>query len=379
MGIVFIISLMLGAVVLLSAASKMKEMSEKSNNTSLTDIIETHLPFKKVAVSVVLLILGTLVLVFSRMEGDFLPALSSQDTASSDSLTAMQSNITDDLWHAPDESTIPVGEEGELVRYGKELIAHTSKYLGPKGSVSAISNGMNCNNCHLDAGTRAWGNNYAAVFSTYPKYRERSGTTETIYKRVNDCFERSLNGKPLDSNSKEMKAIYAYIKWLGTGTSKGEKPKGSGIVELSYLDRSSDPAKGKIVYDAKCQSCHQADGQGTLNSDATEYTYPPLWGKNSYNHGAGLFRLSRFAGYVKANMPLGATHNSAQLTDEEAWDVAAYVNSQSRPSKDLSTDWPKIAAKPVDHPFGPFSDGFDEKQHKYGPFGPIKEKRNQNK
>jgi len=72
-------------------------------------------------------------------------------------------------------------------------------------------------------------------------------------------------------------------------------------------------------------------------------------------------------------------HGIYLSTDEEAWDVAAYVNSQSRPSKDLSADWPKIAAKPVDHPFGPFSDGFDEKQHKYGPFGPIKEKRNQNK
>jgi thiosulfate dehydrogenase len=77
-----------------------------------------------------------------------------------------------------------------------------------------------------------------------------------------------------------------------------------------------------------------------------------------------------------ANMPLGATHNRTQLSAEEAWDVAAYVNAQPRPGKDLSADWPKIAAKPIDHPFGPFADGFDAKQHKFGPFGPIKEKRN---
>jgi thiosulfate dehydrogenase len=82
---------------------------------------------------------------------------------------------------------------------------------------------------------------------------------------------------------------------------------------------------------------------------------------------------------VKANMPLGATHQSPQLTDEEAWDVAAYVNSQPRPGKDLGADWPKIAAKPIDHPFGPFADGFSENQHKYGPFGPIKAKRNSKK
>jgi thiosulfate dehydrogenase len=103
--------------------------------------------------------------------------------------------------------------------------------------------------------------------------------------------------------------------------------------------------------------------------------YPPLWGSNSYNNGAGLYRLSRFAGYVKANMPLGATYATPQLTDEEAWDVAAYINSMYRPKKDLSNDWPDISKKPIDHPFGPFADGFSEEQHKIGPFIPIKEKR----
>ena len=87
--------------------------------------------------------------------------------------------------------------------------------------------------------------------------------------------------------------------------------------------------------------------------------------------GAGLFRLSRFAGYVKANMPQGASWERPQLTDEEAWDVAAYVNAQPRPTKDLSTDWPDIAKKPVDHPFGPYKDPYSEQQHKFGPFGPI--------
>ncbi|MFI5206264.1 MAG: c-type cytochrome, partial [Candidatus Paceibacterales bacterium] len=92
---------------------------------------------------------------------------------------------------------------------------------------------------------------------------------------------------------------------------------------------------------------------------------------HSYNEGAGLLRLSRFAGFVKYNMPKGASFANLQLSDEESWDVAAYVNSQSRPKKDLSKDWPKIAGKPVDHPFGPFADAFTETQHKYGPFGPI--------
>jgi thiosulfate dehydrogenase len=65
------------------------------------------------------------------------------------------------------------------------------------------------------------------------------------------------------------------------------------------------------------------------------------------------------------------------LTVEESWDVAAYVNSQPRPNKDLSGDWPDISKKPIDHPFGPYADGFSEVQHKFGPFPPITAKREQ--
>jgi thiosulfate dehydrogenase len=105
-----------------------------------------------------------------------------------------------------------------------------------------------------------------------------------------------------------------------------------------------------------------------------------LWGNHSYNNGAGLYRLSRFAGYVKDNTPFAqATHKAPALTDEEAWDVAAFVNSQPRPQKDLSNDWPDISKKPFDHPFGPYSDDFNDRQHKYGPFQPIVDARNKRK
>jgi thiosulfate dehydrogenase len=288
----------------------------------------------------------------------------------------MDGNIasTDSTWVGPslyiDHSTL--GEERELIIYGQDLIAHTSRYLGPKGSVAQITNGMNCQNCHLQAGSKAWGNNFAAVFSTYPKFRDRSGQVETIYKRVADCMERSLNGTAVDSNSREFKAIYAYIKWLGQAVKKGEQPIGSGIEKLPYLDRAADPKKGQIVYTAQCQTCHGANGEGQLAADALEYTYPPLWGSHSYNDGAGLYRISNFAGYVKNNMPnLLTSHENPTLTEAESWDVAAYVNSQSRPHKDQSKDWPKFEKKPLDFPFGPYADSFSESQHKYGPFKPI--------
>jgi thiosulfate dehydrogenase len=277
-------------------------------------------------------------------------------------------------WTAPSlftDRTIQ-GEERALVIYGEELIANTAKYLGPNGSVAQITNGMNCQNCHLNAGRKKWGNNYGAVSANYPKFRDRSGSMESVFKRVSDCMERSLNGSALDSNAREMKAMIAYIKWVGHAVPKDSTPKGSGIKPPEYLERAASPEKGLVVYAAKCQSCHGANGEGQMAADAKSYTYPPLWGDHSYNTGAGLFRLSRFAGYVRDNMPFNqASHESPALSDEESWDVAAFVNSRPRPAKDLSKDWPNISKKPVDHPFGPYADGFTEQQHKFGPFKPI--------
>jgi thiosulfate dehydrogenase len=289
--------------------------------------------------------------------------------------TSTKSADTVEYWSAPDPGSISDPEKKKLVEYGQELIAHTSIYLGPNGSVAQMTNGMNCQNCHLDAGTRVFGNNYGSVASTYPKFRARSGSNEDIYKRVNDCFERSLNGKPLDTLSREMQAIKSYIEFLGSNVEKGTTAYGSGLKELAFLDRACDPAKGKDVYIAKCQSCHQADGSGQAKDGINEYLYPPLWGENSYNEGAGLYRISNFARYVKYNMPLGATHANPQLTDEEAWDLAAFVNSQPHPKAHFPADWPDVSKKPVDHPFGPYTDGFTEEQHKYGPFKPIVEHR----
>lgn len=277
------------------------------------------------------------------------------------------------LWRPMTMEAVIHEKDPEMIKYGRELVANTSQYLGPKGTVSPISNGMNCQNCHLDAGTRPWGNNYGAVLSTYPKMRARSGSVESIEKRVNDCFERSLNGKALDSSSKELKAIVSYIKFVGKYVEKDSIPKGTGIWKLKYMNRAASPEKGEPIYTEKCASCHGENGLGIKNAEGTAFTYPPLWGAQSYNQGAGLFRLSRLAGYIKTNMPFGTTYQKPQLSDEECWDLAAFINTRPRPSKDLSKDWPDISKKPVDHPFGPYADPFPEIQHKLGPFKPIED------
>ena len=224
-------------------------------------------------------------------------------------------------WTAPDTSTLQKNEEGNLIRYGRELIVRTSHYLGPHGTVMNVSNGMNCQNCHLDAGTKLFGNNYGSVASLYPKFRPRSASIESIERRVNDCLERSLNGQPIDSLSKEMRAMVSYIRWVGKDVPKGKRAAGSGFAEMNWLPRAANPVKGRKLYLQKCQICHGFSGEGQLLSAHGAYIYPPLWGENSFTTGAGLYRLSFFARYIRTNMPNGATYEKPVLSEEEAWDI----------------------------------------------------------
>ena len=275
------------------------------------------------------------------------------------------------IWSVPDLASTPNNKEGELIKYGRDLVIRTSLYLGPDGIISHTSNGMNCQNCHLDAGTKIFGNNFSAVASTYPKFRARRGSLETVEQRINDCIERSLNGTVLDTNSREMRAMVAYVKWVGKDVPKDSVPFGSGIFNVPLLERAADAAKGKIVFMQKCVACHANDGQGKKDSTKKYFLYPPLWGKNSFNSTAGLFRLSRISGFVKANMPLGTTYQTPLLTDEEAWDVAAYICMQHRPEKKFTCDWPDVSKKPFDFPFAPYADSFSAIQHKFGPWQAI--------
>lgn len=274
-------------------------------------------------------------------------------------------------WHAPDLQKLKDNEEGRRIRYGYDLISHTGKYFGPSGKIASITNGMNCQNCHISAGAISFGNCFSAVAATYPKFRERSGRVESIEFRINDCLVRSLNGRMIDSTSKEMQAMVAYLKWLGQSVPTGKKPVGAGLEDLPFLSRAADPGKGQLIFSSRCIICHGEKGEGKLHVDSGDFIYPPLWGDHSYNTGAGLLRLSRLASFIKNNMPFGATHDKPQLSNEEAWDVAAYINTQPRPVKIFAGDWPNLAGKPFDFPFGPYKDSFSEQQHRFGPFGAM--------
>lgn len=330
---------------------------------------------KSIVLVSMLFILGTLIgmsVFYWKDSPDLLKtaAQSAEETSTAKPLTKVNA-IPADAWKSPEESTIPDDEYGHMIRYGRELVKNTAKYFGPNGSVARISNGMNCQNCHLEAGTKTFGNNYSIFFASYPKKSGRSGKMAEATERIADCFQRSLNGKVPDLNGKEVQAMLAYMKWVGSEQDKGKKAFGSGTEKLKYMDRAADPQKGLLVYQNKCQSCHGQQGQGIKSEDQLAYVYPPLWGAHSYNDGAGMYRLNNFAGFVKNNMPFGVSYPDAQLTDEESWDVAAFVNSQPRPHKEQKQDYPDRTKKPIDAPYGPYLDGFSEQQHKYGPFQPI--------
>lgn len=260
----------------------------------------------------------------------------------------------------------------EEVNYGRNLIARTAEYLGPEGRVNKYAkNRMNCQNCHLDAGSKIYGNHFLKSHSIYPMYRPREGRVLTLADRVNNCIVRNLSGVPIPYNSREMRAILAYIRWLGTGTKVDDIDSDTRLGPITLMKRAASPNRGKFVFEKHCVSCHGVSGQGKSTPDGKSLVYPPLWGQQSYQKGTSMHLLSKFARFVKYNMPFGLVGNDPVLTDEEAWDVAAFVNDDSihpRPPAQELNDYPFFEEKPFDYSFGPFADPFPASQHKFGPF-----------
>ena len=281
-------------------------------------------------------------------------------------------------WPQPKPESLPQGAFKDMVLSGRTLFNETYSVLGPEVQDRAMryaGNNLTCQNCHLDSGTRRFGLPMIGVYGAFPTYMAREDEVRTLEERIQGCMERSMNGRELPLGGKEMKALLAYIQFLSTDIPVGKPTEGRGSAPLALLERAADPARGKEVYGKSCATCHQPDGQGQRNGvagDAKGYRYPPLWGPDSFNNGAGMHRLIASASFIRGNMPFGARHDAPVLSAEDAWDVAAYINSQTRPARDnLDRDYPNRARKPVDAPFPPFTDTFPLQQHKYGPFKPI--------
>lgn len=238
----------------------------------------------------------------------------------------------------PDESTIPSGPLGEAIRLGRNVVTDTQNHA--KGYVG---NGLNCTSCHLNGGTIAWASPWVGIWGVFPEYRARNASVNSLEDRINDCFRRSMNGKALPLDSPEMVGVLSYMWWLSQGVPTGMDVEGRGFKRIK-APAKPDPAKGKVIYAEKCASCHGPSGDGITRPDGG-YLFPALWGPKSFNIGAGMARLNNAAGFVKQNMPLG---QGGTLSDQEAFDVAAYFTAQPRPDfGGKSADWPK-GDRPVD-------------------------------
>ncbi len=268
-------------------------------------------------------------------------------------------------------------KESEIIKYGFDVFRNTSKYLGPESKIKGMAyagNHLSCTNCHLGSGTKPYAAPLIGVVQRFPQYRGRENKMGTIEERINGCMERSMNGKMMPRDGDEMKAMVAYLDWLGRYAPKDGKINGQGFVKIDIPERAVDLEEGKTVFIKHCIKCHGTDGQGSKSTDGITYQYPPLWGDDSYNNGAGMTRVITAAQFIKANMPYGTTYENPILTDEEAYDVAGFINQQLRPEKEnREKDFPDLKKKPVSTPYPPYVDSFSIEQHQLGPFQPIME------
>lgn len=267
--------------------------------------------------------------------------------------------------------------ENEDIKYGHELFVKTPKYLGPNNGIPEMvytGNQLSCNNCHLFAGTKPFSMPLIGIIQRFPQFRARENKIGTIEDRINGCFERSMNGRILPEDGKEMEAIVSYLTFLSRYAPDDGIIKGQGYTDLKIPNRAVDLDHGKSVFEVNCVVCHGSNGQGLKLPDSLVSVYPPLWGDGSFNNGAGMNRVITAAQFIKGNMPFGTNFSATILTDEEAYDVAGYINSKDRPKKaNLEQDFPDLLKKPVSTPYGPYADEFSLEQHQKGPFQPIME------
>ncbi len=222
----------------------------------------------------------------------------------------------------PPDSAIPDDGFGADVKLGKAIFTDTRAHAG-----AFVGNDLRCSNCHLDAGRLANAAPMAQAYVRYPAFRKKTGQVDTFEERLQGCFRYSMNGKPPPLGDKVLTALTAYSYFLAKGAPTGAEMPGRGYPIVAKPPLPRDYARGEKVFGEKCAACHGADGAGQKGADGAA-VFPALWGPQSFNWGAGMESVANAAGFIKANMPLG---QGWSLSDQEAWDVATFVDSHERP------------------------------------------------
>lgn len=198
-----------------------------------------------------------------------------------------------------------------------------------------VGNRLHCSSCHLHGG----GDPKAAWWVDMLKvYKDAEG----LHGRINGCFERSMNGHKLCTpgsdcnNNQDMVAIIAYMEWLTLAFRQQQDcnldgsdcpTPARGFPELTS-SVIGNVATGEAIYEQKCAFCHNDLGEGRYESDT--YFRPALWGPDSFRANAGMARPDMLAKFLRWNMPYTS---GGLLTDQEAQDLACFIDAQQRPDK----------------------------------------------
>jgi thiosulfate dehydrogenase len=269
--------------------------------------------------------------------GALLPALACQpdperatDTAAVPPAAASAAPASRAPFRVPQESEIKDTVTLASVRRGRALFRNTRDSLPAHVRAS-----LSCANCHMADGTQANAMPLVGSYARFPQYRARSARVDRIEDRINDCFERSMNGKALAWNGRDMRDMVSYLAFLSIGFPVGVEMEGQSVPPLDPLP--GDTARGRVVFATSCAICHGPDGHGTIAA-------PPLWGPTSYNIGAGMARVNTAARFIHHLMP---RDRPGSLTPQQAFDVATFMNTQPRPDfAPKERDWPKGGAPP---------------------------------
>lgn len=238
---------------------------------------------------------------------------------------------TDASFVPPTLAQLEDGPEADAIRRGMQIFNMT---YAAEELKQFVGNGLACTNCHIDTGRKAGSAPMWGAWPMFPQYRKKTDAISTMADRIEGCFNHSMNaqaspaGKAPPQGSDVYKDLEIYFAWVSKGAAQYTALEGRGYPDLAKPADGYDPARGKIVYNNVCAACHGPDGAGAQNPNDGSVVYPALWGAHSYNWGAGMAVISTAASFIKANMPFD---KPGSLTEQQAWDVAAFMNSRPRP------------------------------------------------
>lgn len=222
----------------------------------------------------------------------------------------------------PRDRPIPDDEFGKVVALGRRIFDNPAKYAG-----RYVGNDLTCTNCHLDAGRRAGSAPLWAAYVSYPAYRAKNHHVNTFEERLQGCFRFSMNGKAPPLGDPVLVALVSYAYWLAQGAPVDPNIAGRGYPKPARPARPPSYERGAQVYARSCELCHGANGAGAIANDGSR-AFPALWGADSFNWGAGMGSVANAAAFIRTNMPFS---QGGSLSDQDAWDVAQFMDSHERP------------------------------------------------